>query len=153
MQEHWYDHLIASMFLRSFSSSFGIGFASDRLQTRPIWLSALTGVLLIPRRVRTRLCALHRLAGSSRARPTVWPLGKCCGRNEGWGRRACVFSSCYVHVSVQTFFFSVPPFLFWCCLLVPCRPVLLVPTMHDGDRRLIPGLFSLTGFTLHTVCR
>lgn len=70
MQKHWYH---PSMFLklrRTFSSSFGIGLASVRLADRPVQpcgLSALTGVLLIWWGVRTRLSALHRLAGWS------WP--------------------------------------------------------------------------------
>lgn len=76
-----------------------------------------------------------------------------CGRNEGWGSRACVFSSCYVHVSPDPFSSRFLPFLFLVLPAVPCRPVLLVPMMHDGDRRLILCLSSLAGFTLHTVCQ
>lgn len=42
-------------------------------------------------------------------------------------------------MSVQTFFFffvfffSVPPISFLVLPVVPCRPILLVPAMHDGD--------------------
>lgn len=56
--------------------------------------------------------------------------------------RACVFSLCYVHVSPDLFLLR-----FSICLpvlpVIPCGLILLVPTMHDGDRRLILCLNKL----------
>lgn len=118
---------------------------------KPRGLSALTGRLLIWRGVWTRISAFHRLAGTSRPANHV-TAGQCCRRDEGWGRRACVFSSCYVHVSPDLFLLSFLHSFFWCCLWFPCHPGLLVPTMHDRERQLIISLL-LTAFTLHTVCQ
>lgn len=91
----------------------GLWWLADR-PIEPRGLSAVTGVLLIWWGVRTRLGALHRLAGLPRPGRPCDPLRE----KRGMGRRACVFSSCYVHVSPDLFF-SVPPFLFWCCLWFP----------------------------------
>lgn len=105
---------------------------------------------------------LMRCTGSPQCSPQIGRLvsaGQPCdcwasaaGRKERWGRRACVFSSCYVHVSPDFFLlgFSIS---FLVLYVVPCCPILLVPTMHDGDKPLILCSFSLTGFALHTVCQ
>lgn len=62
---------------------------------------------------------------------------------EKWGNGAGehVSSPHVMCMSVQTFSSRFLHFFFWCCLWFPRCPILLVPTMHDGERQLITCLF------------
>lgn len=79
----------------------------------------------------------------------------------GWGWRACIFSSCFVHASPDllllllllgsSFSFLVLPVVFF--PLVVQFP-LLVPTMHGGDGPAEPPspFFNRLSFDPHSLC-
>lgn len=122
------------------------------LAEQPVWPwgpSTAAGELLIQRDARARLSARPRWAGSAHLSQ---PREHCAeGEVEGWSRRACVFSSCFVHVSPDLFLLSFS-ISFLVLSVVSCSLILLVPTMHDGETADHLS-HLLTDFTLHTVCQ
>lgn len=100
---------------------------------------------------------LMRYTDSPRCSPQIgdWlashvTAGPVLQEKGGMGReRACVFFSCYVHVSPDLFF-SVSPFLFWRCLWFPVVQFCLSQRCMS-ETESWSSVLSLTGFTLHTV--
>lgn len=92
------------------------------------------------------VCGLRWLADSCPPFKDV-TAGLVLQEMRGWGGRACVFSSCSVHVSPDPLLLT---FLFWYCLWVP---VVSCACPNDAWWRQTTDALSvlLTGFILHTV--